>query len=215
MAGDPFTAALLLWPRKTRRADLLILTWLLGSLLFLESFEVRFLRYVFPLMPLMILLGSRMLLWLVETGRWAAGKPAWLADLGRPEGMSPWTLNRRWLSTLIFWAPVVLILAVVGATAFYSLAFQRVYAQQHPAVRASLWINQNVPFGMAIVSDNHWDEHLPDLYGYRVWQYPVYEGETLAKDGDPGPETGFFGVSGVLQQPALYQRFPRPSTLSL
>ena len=177
----PFTAALLLWPRKTRRADLLILTWLLGSLLFLESFEVRFLRYVFPLMPLMILLGSRMLLWLVETGRWAAGKPAWLADLGRPEGMSPWTLNRRWLSTLIFWAPVVLILAVVGATAFYSLAFQRVYAQQHPAVRASLWINQNVPFGMAIVSDNHWDEHLPDLYGYRVWQYPVYEGETLAK----------------------------------
>ena len=177
----PFTAVLLLWRRKTRRADLLILTWLVGSLLFLESFEVRFLRYVFPLMPLMILLGSRMLLWLVETGRWAAGKPAWLTDVGRPDGMCPWALDQRWLSPLLSWAPVFLILAVVGATAFYSLAFQRVYAQEHPAVKASIWMNQNLPVGMAIVSDNHWDEFVPDLYGFRVWQYPVYEGETLAK----------------------------------
>ncbi|MCH7713614.1 MAG: glycosyltransferase family 39 protein, partial [Chloroflexi bacterium] len=177
----PFTAVLSLWPRKTRRADLLILFWLVGSLMFLESFEVRFLRYVFPLMPFMILLGSRMLLWLVETGRWAAGKPVWLADLGRPEAMSSLRSGRRGLSAFLIWAPVVLVLMVVGATVFYSLAFQRVYTQEHPAVRASNWINQNVPPGTAIVSDNHWDEFVPDLYSYRVWQYPLYEGETPAK----------------------------------
>lgn len=181
----PFTAVLSLWPRKTRRADLLILTWLLGSLVFLESFEVRFLRYVFPLMPFMILLGSRMLLWMVETGRWAAGKPVWLAELGRPAAMSPLRLDlrmgRRGLSAFLIWAPMVFVLAVVAATAFYSLAFQGVYTQQHPAVAASDWINQNVPRGSAIVSDNHWDEFVPDLYSYLVWQYPLYEGETPAK----------------------------------
>ena len=177
----PFTAVLSLWPGKTRRADLLILVWLVGTLLFLESFEVRFLRYVFPLMPLMILLGSRMLLWLVETGRWAAGKPVWFADLRRPNSMPPLLLNKPGVTRVLIWAPVVLVLAVVGATAFYSLAFQRVYAQEHPAVQASLWINQNVSRGTPIVSDNHWDEYVPNLYRYRVWQYPVYEGETLAK----------------------------------
>ena len=71
----PFTAVLSFWPRENRRADLLILVWLVASLLFLESFEVRFLRYVFPLMPLMILLGSRMLIWFVVTARWTGWKP--------------------------------------------------------------------------------------------------------------------------------------------
>ena len=71
----PFTAVLSFWPRENRRADLLILVWLVASLLFLESFEVRFLRYVFPLMPFMILLGSRMLIWFAVTVRWAGLKP--------------------------------------------------------------------------------------------------------------------------------------------
>ena len=177
----PFTAVLALWPRPTRRADLLILTWLLVTVVFLESFEVRFLRYVFPLMPFMILLGARMLLWSVEMGRWAAGRPVWFPGLGRPDSVSPLSSRRRSSSTLLTWAPVVLVLAVVGATAFYTLAFQRVYAQEHPAVRASDWINQNVQWGTSIVSDNHWDEFVPNLHPYRVWQYPAYEGDTLQK----------------------------------
>ena len=177
----PFTAVLSLWPRESRRADMLILAWLVGSLLFLESFEVRFLRYVFPLMPFMILLGSRMLLWLVEAGRWASGKPAWLPGLGRPDAMAPSRLNRMGLAGILLWAPVILVVTVVAATAFYSLAFQRVYADDHPAVAASLWINQNVSPGTHIVSDNHWDEYVPNLYRYTVWQYPVYERDTLPK----------------------------------
>ena len=67
------------------------------------------------------------------------------------------------------------MVVVVAATAFYTLAFQRIYANEHPAIAASDWINENVSPGTAIVSDNHWDEYLPDLYSYRVWQYPVYD----------------------------------------
>ncbi|HLF03730.1 MAG TPA: glycosyltransferase family 39 protein, partial [Dehalococcoidia bacterium] len=68
-AGIPFTAALAWRRRDTRRADLLLLAWVAPSLLLLESFQVRFLRYLFPVMPFMLLLGARMLLWLVERAR--------------------------------------------------------------------------------------------------------------------------------------------------
>ncbi|GIS93938.1 MAG: hypothetical protein CM1200mP22_11750 [Dehalococcoidia bacterium] len=70
---------------------------------------------------------------------------------------------------------------VVAATAFYSLAFQKVYENDHPAVAASKWINENIPKGTLFVSDNHWDEFVPNLYSYNVWQFPVYEEDNVEK----------------------------------
>ena len=162
----PFTAALAFASKRTRRADLLLLAWVVPSFLFLESFEVRFLRYVFPLMPFMIILGARMLFWLWDNSHWLADK---LVQSGRSFGR---------------YAPVAAAAVgvfVVAGTAFYSLAFQRVYAEDHPAITASQWINETVPRESAIVSDNHWDEFIPNLYSYNVWQYPVYEQDTPAK----------------------------------
>ena len=162
----PFTAALVFANRRTRRADLLLLAWVVPSFLFLESFEVRFLRYVFPMMPVMIILGARMLFWLWDNSRTVADR---LTRSGRTFGR---------------YVPVSIIIVgafVVAGTAFYSIAFQRVYAEDHPAVTASQWINENVPRGSSIVSDNHWDEFIPNLYSYDVWQYPVYETDTAAK----------------------------------
>ena len=169
------------WSQENRRADLLILVWLVASLLFLESFEVRFLRYVFPLMPFMILLGSRMLIWFAVTVRWAGLKPYRLSDSGPLDYMPPYVLGHARFAPILTWIPIALISVVLVSTVFYSLAFQRVYALEHPAVRASTWINQNVPQGTGIVSDNHWDEYVPNLYRYDVWQYPVYEAEILTK----------------------------------
>ena len=45
----------------TQRSDLLLLAWAIPAFLFLELFEVKFLRYVFPLMPFYILMAARML----------------------------------------------------------------------------------------------------------------------------------------------------------
>ncbi|MEK7806158.1 MAG: DUF2298 domain-containing protein, partial [Chloroflexota bacterium] len=164
--GVPFTAAHALVRRRTRRADLLLLAWVVPTFVFLESFEVRFLRYVFPLMPFLILMGARMMLWLVELLRSFAGSAS-------PTGAS---VRRR-----LPWLPVGLVALVVGATAFYALAFERVYVRDHPAVTASRWINKNVPSGTSIVSDNHWDEFIPNLHQYNVWQFPVYEADTQKK----------------------------------
>ena len=185
----PFTVVIALARPQRRRADLLLLAWVVPTFLFLETFEVKFLRYVFPLIPFLILMASRMLIWLVETSRVPSRIPtlvsspylrpstgdgyATLARGFRPLHWSFWAANptvRRYLLA----SSVGLLAVVVAATAFYSLAFQRVYAKDHPAVEASRWINQNVPPGTAIVSDNHWDEFVPDLYGYQVWQFPVY-----------------------------------------
>ena len=165
-ASIPFTAVVAAIGNKARRSDLFLLAWVVPGFVFLETFEVHFLRYVFPLMPVMIIMGSRMLLWMVSAYR--------------PLGVH---LVNRWIDPARFLPglAIAVVVFVVAATGFYALAFQKVYAEDHPAVTASEWINDNVPQGTAIISDNHWDEFVPNLYSYNVWQFPVYDADTSDK----------------------------------
>ena len=181
----PITAATLFWTTGRFRADSIILVFVLVTLVVQESFEVRFQRYLFTLMPLMILLGSRMLWWPVER---FGGQP--VADTGRRDrslrranlrGANRAMVLWRRRGEPLKWAAVGTVVLVVAATAFYALAFQRVYERPHPAVTASHWINANIVPGTAIISDNHWDEFIPNLYEFDVWQYPVYEPDTQTK----------------------------------
>ena len=177
----PFTALLVFLERRHFRADLILLAWVAPSLLFLESFEVRFLRYLFPLMPVMILLASRMMLWNLER----AGDPARrLKDAARETfaGIRRRRLNLPAANSALVMALIIgLPVIVVASTVFYSLAFQRVYANEHPATQASRWILTEVPRGTGIVFDNHWDEFLPGIYGYDTWQFPLYERDSQGK----------------------------------
>ena len=167
----PFTAILAVTQRRHLRADLLVLAWVVPTFLFLESFEVRFQRYMFPLTPFLILMGARMLLWMVDFARrfaYIRSRPPAVRNTKIDIPVMDWLRSQ---STRAAW---ILLGLVVVSTAFYALAFQRVYANGHPAVAASLWINENVVYGSKIVSDNHWDEFIPNLYAYDVWQFPVY-----------------------------------------
>ena len=56
----PFTAWLAWRGGITQRADLLLLAWAVPGFVFLELFEVKFLRYVFPLMPFYVLMAARL-----------------------------------------------------------------------------------------------------------------------------------------------------------
>lgn len=193
-----FTGFLVWQGAAVRRADLLILAWVIPGILFLESFEVRFQRYYFALTPFMVLLAARMLLWLpfylAARVRNRASRVSRLsfvqAGIETMEPTAPTNRVKAWWDYLRFdpagrrylmvaaWALPVL---VVATTAFYSLAFQRVYSQPHPAVAASQWLKERAPAGTAIVSDNHWDEFLPELYPYQVWQFPAYEPDNVGK----------------------------------
>ena len=162
----PFTIAVAAFSGATRRADLFLLAWVVPGFVFLETFEVHFLRYVFPLIPIMIIMGSRMLLWMVS-----AYRPLQVHLVNR--SVDP--------ARILPGIAIAVVVLVVAATGFYALAFQRVYTEDHPAVAASEWINENVFPGTAIVSDNHWDEFVPNLYSYNVWQFPVYDADNLEK----------------------------------
>lgn len=192
-----FTAILAWQGSFARRGDILILAWLIPSILILESFEVRFQRYYFALMPFMVLLGSRMLLWgpfYVQSIIGGAGRPRRLAmtTSGRASatslGSNLWSYFRhnptgQRCMLVAAWA---LVCVVLGFTIVYSLAFQSIYLNPHPAVAASRWINEHVPPGTSIVSDNHWDEFVPELYAFDVWQFPAYEPDGLGKLAELG-----------------------------
>ena len=177
----PFTVLMVFTDRRHLRGDLILLVWVIPSLIFFETFEVRFLRYLFPLMPVMILLASRMMLWSLER----TGDPFHRIAASGREAVSALRQYRivpgPWLTTLGVAFVVAVPIVVILATAFYSLAFQRVYANEHPANQASEWVRYEVPRSTPLVLDNHWDEFLPGLYGRNTWQFPLYEHDTRAK----------------------------------
>lgn len=151
------------------KTDLLILAWVIPNIVIISViFEVKFLRYMFPLMPFLILYAARGLGDLCEFTRILHKNIRWI-QLQNP-------FSRGSKRILPYLGPGVLVMVLLG-TAFYTLAFMRVYSEPHTAVQASDWINSNWTPGSHILSDNHWDEFLPNLSDYVVEQIPIYEGE--------------------------------------
>ena len=177
----PFTALMLAVDRRNLRGDLILLAWVVPSLIFLESFEVRFLRYLFPLMPVMILMASRMMLWNVDRSGVPLGEMCERVRQGISQLGQRHIDLRHWIVPLAMGSALLLLVFVVGSTAFYSLAFQQMYANEHPANQAAEWLQTDVPRNSPIVLDNHWDEYLPELYGRVIWQFPLYEPDTQQK----------------------------------
>ncbi len=126
---------------RRRKGDLLILAWILPYFLLTGYVQVKFLRYMLPLTPFLLIFGSRMLFWVHDL---VAG------------------LSRRHLP-LVRWG----IGFVVAATAFYALSYAATYAEPHTAKRASAWINENVPTGSVILME-HWEESIPDTRSYII-----------------------------------------------
>ena len=158
-----------------RRAELLFLAWVVPTFLLLGIFETKFMRYIFPIIPFLILMGAAMLFWMLDRARALSISPVRAGG-----GMVGATgLLARHAPHLV----IGVMACLVAATALYALAFERVYARDHPAIQASRWINQNVPVHSTIVTDNHWDEGIPDIYNYNVRQIPIYELDTLEKMG--------------------------------
>ncbi|MCL6647356.1 MAG: glycosyltransferase family 39 protein [Chloroflexi bacterium] len=136
------------------RQELLLLLWAGPYFLITGAFEVKFLRYLLPLTPLLALFAARLLVDLTALlGR--------LGPRGRVLGQA--------VSAL-----------VVGATALWGLAYLQVYTRPHPAVAMARWITANVPPGSTIARE-HWEEGLPGLGQYRFRELPLYDPDDLGK----------------------------------
>ena len=146
------------WRRRfgsPRWGEVLLVAWVVPFLLLLTLFEVKFLRYLVPVLPVMVLLGSR---WMIVGVRF--GRARW-----RP-------LGRVAIAASAF---------VVVATLFYGTAFARTYGEDHPAIAASAWLNANAQPGDMVLTDNHWDEGFTNLGRFRVEQLRMYEGDSVSK----------------------------------
>jgi YYY domain-containing protein len=155
LAWGGFLATIAVNVRRPRIEQVLMLAWAIPLLLIVVSVEVKFLRYTFPLMPVFILLG---------TGTALAGYH--------------WLREHHPSLRVIATAAIGVVLAT---TVLYALAFESIYTRPHTAVQASDWINENVAPSTTVLTDNHWDEGIPNLGAYRVLQLPMFNGDTQPK----------------------------------
>ena len=134
------------------RAGVLLLSWVVPSFLITGALQVKFLRYLLPITPFLLLFGSSMLfaLW----------------DRVRARTVRPWL--------------VAGLVVLVGSTAFYALSYMSVYRDGHAAVRASDWLDQNAPKGSVVLKE-HWEESLPGLEEYDLRELPIYDDDTPHK----------------------------------
>ena len=155
------------------KTDMLILSWVLPNFFLVGLFfEVKFLRYLFPIMPFIILLASRLMLAIFDNTR----------TLSNSEKTHPSKLPI--LSLFKIHTPhltVVGIILVVTASLLYCISFLSIYSKPHPAIAASDWINQNVGPATTILTDNHWTEGIPNLHRYNERQIPIFEDDDIPK----------------------------------
>ena len=163
------------------RGAVLLLSWVAPYFLITGAFQVKFIRYLIPITPVLLLLGSGMVIALWDgTRELRAGLRPWLAAAG------------------------ALILA---STAFYALSYLAVYSEPHTAVRSADWINENAPPGSLLLME-HWEEGLPNLGAYEVRALPMYDddtGEKLRRLSDELAEADYL----VFFSNRLYGTIPR------
>ena len=145
-----------------RRADTriaaLLMSWVLPYFLITGAFDVKFMRYLIPITPFLLLFGAKMLadIWRAA-GRLAKG------------AMLPTRAALASLGALAF-----------ALTLFYAVSYLGIYGQTHSAVRAGEWISANVPRDSLILRE-HWDEGVPGLHGYEFQDLELYNPDNETK----------------------------------
>ena len=153
-----FTSAIIYNFKYPKMNEILLLVWGFAYFITIATVDVKFSRYMYPLIPIMIIIGSGYLFKIQNY-------------LGQKKNLLSPVLS--------------IIIAILAASSIlYGLAYTNMYTKDHTAVQASKWINGNIPKGTKIINDNHWDESIPDIYGYQVKQIPIFESDTQDKGFD-------------------------------
>ena len=150
-------------PAKNR-LDVVILSWVLPYLIITGSLEVKFMRYMIPVTPFLILFGSQMLVSFWHTSL------DYLRKLKYPHYLY------KYLKACLVSAGIILTLFSI----FYSISYLSIYSKPHTAVRASEWIQANLPKDSVLLKE-HWEEGLPDLHGYQIEELPMYDPDVNPK----------------------------------
>ncbi len=146
----------------TRYGELVVLAWVIPDFLAFAGLNVKFPRYFLPLYPALFVSAAFVL---AEVARW----------LGNT--------RLRKLRNL----PAIIVL---GWTAFYAVAWERIYSVDHGYQLATRWIFQNIPEGSGILGVD-WDDKVPlflpgldprhYFYEGRPWELPLYGKDSTEK----------------------------------
>ncbi len=140
------------------RLDVILLAWVVPYFIVMGALDVKFMRYMLPVAPFLALFAAK-----AAVDIWTA-----LARL-RP----PFAAAARI-------AALAGGIAVLIAAALYAIAYVRIYAEPHPAVRAAEWVKDNLPERSLILKE-HWEESLPALYEYETRELPMYDPDSRRK----------------------------------
>ncbi|MSQ28445.1 MAG: phospholipid carrier-dependent glycosyltransferase [Dehalococcoidia bacterium] len=158
---------------KRTPADLLLLAWVIPYFGLTGAFPVKFMRYLLPITPILLLLAAHLLVSWFERGR---HRDSIMAAAAAPRAIGPFAVRWARGSRL----PMAIVVFIGVATVWYGLAFLNIYRQDHPAVRMGRWIAANAPAGATILKE-HWEEGVPFLEGHRIVELPMYEPDNAAK----------------------------------
>ena len=139
------------------RAPLVVLAFLLPYLVLVLTFDVKFMRYMLPAVPLLMVFAGGFIGW---CGCKVLGMRGIVPKLG---------------------LGLFLVVLIVG-TGHYAFAFMRVFDGWHPAHQVSDWLEANAPPGSTVIQE-HWEEGIPGRPGFiRVQdRLPFYEHESEQK----------------------------------
>lgn len=143
--------------KQKAREDVLLLAWILPYFLIVGSFEVKFLRYLLPIVPVLFLCSSRTLVLIWE--------------------------NVKIRSVQLKYSFLGLMLLGFLFGVIYLISFSSIYSQKHPAVRMSNWVQENVPEGSLLLNEL-WDEYLPNMGKYKLKTLNLYQPENPLKKAE-------------------------------
>tara|TARA_B100001013_G_C24622549_1_gene447807 strand:+ start:196 stop:4752 length:4557 start_codon:yes stop_codon:yes gene_type:complete len=146
------------------RLDVVILSWVLPYLIITGSLEVKFMRYMIPVTPFLILFGSQMLV------------SFWHTSLNYFRKIKSEIDIYKYLKIFLILSGVLLTFFSI----FYSISYLAIYSKPHTAVRASEWIQANLPKSSVLLKE-HWEEGIPNLHGYQIEELPMYDPDVDSK----------------------------------
>lgn len=128
--------------RLRRPVDCVLVAWVVPYLAFTLPQAVKFMRYLMPVYPVLIVFGVVL-----------------LRDVAGVRRVGRWGRRSALVRGLRGTARAVAF-AVCGATLLWAVAFVSIYQQPHSRVTASRWMAANIPPG-AVVATEVWDDSLP------------------------------------------------------
>ncbi len=165
----------------------LLLGWIAPYTLSILVLEAKWLRYMLPITPALLLLVSAAL-WTWHAYLWA----------GRHKHV-PWRPLRARLALLA-------IGSVLGGSVLWTVAWSSIYTRPHNWMQASEWIYENVEPGSTLAQEA-WDERLPyALPGEDVETYEYHRVDTYE---DLSPDQRLFAIQDTLAA-ADYIVLPTP-----